>query len=257
MRRPERLAGPFGNLAGFESRAGFKGQLCDCATLAETEPMPAFQTSFDVLPGEIPIFPLSGALLLPGGRLPLNVFEPRYLAIVEDCLASGRLFGMVQGDPALPRIEIGSQIYRVGCLGRISSFSETDDGRYLITLTGVIRFRVREEVAMRRGYRRAAVEYGDFGPDLILDGAPPAIDREALLDALRPYFHARGIEANWDAVEQTGDAMLVTTLCMLCPFEVREKQALLEAPTVESRAEMLVALMQMGSHGMASEGPPS
>jgi Lon protease-like protein len=220
--------------------------------------MPPFHPAFDELPGEIPIFPLSGALLLPEGRLPLNIFEPRYLAMVEDSLAAGRMFGMVMPDPGLPRTEIGSQIYRVGCLGRLSSFAETDDGRYLITLTGVIRYRVLEEVAMRRGYRRARVEYGDFAPDLAV-GQKPSIDRAALVGALRPYFKARGIEANWEAVETTSDAMLVTTLCMVCPFDAREKQALLEARGAEERATMLVALMQMDMHatGMAPEGRPS
>jgi hypothetical protein len=219
--------------------------------------MPAFQTTFEALPSEIPIFPLSGALLLPGGRLPLNIFEPRFLAMTEDALAAGRLFAMVQPDPALPRTEIGGQIYRVGCLGRISSFAETEDGRYLITLTGVIRCRVVEEVAMRRGYRRATVDYAPYAADMALDTPAPHVDRNAMLIALRPYFKARGIEANWEAVEATPDALLVTTLCMLCPFEVREKQALLEAPTVSDRAAMLVTLLQMGGHAMAPEGRPS
>ncbi|MBU8542798.1 MULTISPECIES: LON peptidase substrate-binding domain-containing protein [Roseomonadaceae] len=219
--------------------------------------MPAFQTTFEALPSEVPIFPLSGALLLPGGRLPLNIFEPRFLAMTEDALAAGRLFAMVQPDPALPRTEIGSQIYRVGCLGRISSFAETEDGRYLITLTGVIRCRVVEEAEMRRGYRRASVDYAPYAADLALDTPAPQVDRNAMLIALRPYFKARGIEANWEAVEATPDSLLVTTLCMLCPFEVREKQALLEAPTVSDRAAMLVTLLQMGGHAMAPEGRPS
>jgi Lon protease-like protein len=219
--------------------------------------MPAFHPGFDALPPEIPVFPLSGALLLPEGRLPLNIFEPRYLAMVEDSLAAGRMLGMVQPDPSLPRIGADSQIYKVGCLGRLSSFSETEDGRLLITLTGVIRFRILAELEGRRGYRRVQADYGDFGPDLVLDGPPAAVDRTALLAAIRPYFHAQGIEANWEAVQQTGDAMLVTTLCMLCPFAVPEKQALLEAEGPATRAEMLIALMQMGSHGMAPEGRPS
>ena len=225
--------------------------------MAETELMPAFHPSFDGLPPEIPIFPLAGALLLPGGRLPLNIFEPRYLAMTEDALAAGRFLGMVQPDPALPRTEIGGQIYQIGCLGRISSFAETEDGRLLISLTGVIRFRVLAELDLRRGYRRARVEYGDYAPDLKLNGPPPKIDRAALLAALGPYFKTHGIEANWEAVEGTSDAMLVTTLCMLCPFEVREKQALLESRCTGTRAEMLVALMQMGRHGMAPDGRPS
>ncbi|MGX9966214.1 LON peptidase substrate-binding domain-containing protein [Roseomonas sp. F4] len=219
--------------------------------------MPAFQTPLEALPPEIPIFPLSGALLLPGGRLPLNIFEPRFLAMTEDALAAGRFLAMVQPDPALPRTEIGSQIYRVGCLGRISSFAETEDGRYLITLTGVIRCRIEEEVGLRRGYRRARADYSPYAADLALDAPAPQVDRASMLTALRPYFKARGIEANWEAVESTPDALLVTTLCMLCPFEVREKQALLEAPTVTDRAAMLVALLQMGGHAMASEGRPS
>jgi Lon protease-like protein len=219
--------------------------------------MPAFHPGFDALPSEIPIFPLSGALLLPEGKLPLNIFEPRYLAMVEDAMAGGRMLGMVQPDPSQPRAGAESQVFKVGCLGRLTSFSETEDGRFLITLTGVIRFRIAEELPLRRGYRRVRAEYGDFGHDLVIDGPPPQIDRAELLGAIRPYFRAHGIEANWEAVEQTGDAMLVTTLCMVCPFDAREKQALLEAELPEARAAMLVALMQMGSHGMAPEGRPS
>jgi len=223
--------------------------------------MPAFQPRFADLPQEIAIFPLSGALLLPEGRLPLNIFEPRYLAMVEDSLADGRMFGMVQGDPSLPKRGGDSQPYAVGCLGRVSSFAETDDGRLLVTLTGVIRYRIVEEIEGRRGYRRVRAEYGDYAADLATNLAsgrsPPALDRTALLAALRPYFRARGIEANWDAVENTEDAMLVTTLSMVCPFDVREKQALLEARDVESRAGMLIALLQMDSHGMAPDSKPS
>lgn len=215
--------------------------------------MPAFQPAFAALPSEIPFFPLPGALLLPGGRLPLNIFEPRYLAMTEDCLAGGRFLGMVQPDPA----QGGDQPYRIGCLGRVSSFAETEDGRFLISLTGLIRFRILAEVAMRHGYRRAQVAYDGFAPDLDRDAPPPLIDRPALVAALRPYFASRGIEADWPSVENMADAALVTTLCMLCPFEVREKQALLEAPGVSDRAEMLVALLRMGRHGMAPEGRPS
>jgi Lon protease-like protein len=218
--------------------------------------MPAFHTAFADLPREIAIFPLSGALLLPGGRLPLNIFEPRYLAMVQDSLAAGRMFGMVQPDPALPRTERGSQTYRIGCLGRVSSFSETEDGRLLITLTGLVRFRIAEEIAMVRGYRRVIADYAGHTADLD-PTVKPHVDRQALLGALRPYFRARGIEANWDGIEQTPDEMLVTTLCMVCPFDVREKQALLEAAGTTERAAMLVALMQMDSHGMAPEGRPS
>ncbi len=209
----------------------------------------------DALPAEIAIFPLSGALLLPEGRLPLNIFEPRYLAMTEDSLAAGRMFGMVQPDPAAPRGAAGPGLYRIGCLGRLTSFAETEDGRFLITLTGMIRFRVAEELEMRRGYRRVRADYGAFQADL-QPAAPPALDRPGLLAALRPFFKARGIEANWEAVEQTDDAALVTTLAMVCPFEVPEKQALLEAATPAERAAMLIALLQMGAHGTPSDDAP-
>lgn len=219
--------------------------------------MRPFHPTFDLLPAEIPVFPLSGALLLPEGRLPLNIFEPRYLAMVQDSLGAGRMFGMVQGDPSQPRQGGDSALYRVGCLGRVSSFAETEDGRVLITLTGVIRYRIAAEIDGRRGYRRVRADYADFAADLDIGAAPPPLDREALLGALRPYFRARGIEANWEAIEATGDATLVTTLSMVCPFDLREKQALLEAPGVEDRARMLIALLQMDAHGMAPEGRPS
>lgn len=219
--------------------------------------MPAFHPAFEELPPEIAIFPLSGALLLPGGRLPLNIFEPRYLAMTFDSLATGRMFGMVQPDPGLPRHDAGAQTYRIGCLGRLSSFAETEDGRLLITLTGVIRFRIVEEIAPHRGYRRVRADYASFRGDLAVEGPAPQVDRRALLGALRPYFRARGIEANWDAIESTDDATLVTTLSMVCPFDVREKQALLEADGVSARAAMLIALMQIDSHGMAPDARPS
>ncbi len=209
----------------------------------------------NALPAEIAVFPLSGALLLPEGRLPLNIFEPRYRAMTEDSLAAGRMFGMVQPDPAAPRGAAGPGLYRIGCLGRLTSFAETEDGRFLVTLTGMIRFRVAEELEMRRGYRRVRADYGAFQADLH-PAAPPALDRPGLLAALRPFFKARGIEANWEAVEQTDDAALVTTLAMVCPFEVPEKQALLEAATPAERAAMLIALLQMGVHGTPSDDAP-
>jgi uncharacterized protein len=217
----------------------------------------AFHPKFDQLPSEIAVFPLPGALLLPGGRLPLNIFAPRYLAMIQDSLAAGRMFGMIQPEPGAPRGETGPGLYRIGCLGRLSSFAETDDGRLLITLTGVIRFRVAEELAMHRGYRRIRAEYAGFEADLEVWERPVGIDRAALLAALRPFFKARGIDANWDAVEQTSDAMLVLTLAMVCPFEVQEKQALLEAGSPEERAGMLVALLQMGAHPEPNAGDPS
>jgi hypothetical protein len=222
--------------------------------------MAPFHPRLAELPEEIAVFPLSGALLLPQGRLPLNVFEPRYLAMTLDSLANGRMFGMVQPDARARRGETGPGLYRVGCLGRLSSFSETDDGRLLITLTGLARFRIVEELPLHEdGYRRVRADYADFAADLVLDGPAPALDRAEILAALRPYFRARAIDANWDAVEQMGDAMLVTTLSMVCPFEAPEKQALLEAPGIGDRAQTLVALMRMGAAANAppAEGRPS
>lgn len=221
--------------------------------------MPAFHPRLADLPEEIAVFPLSGALLLPRGRLPLNIFEPRYLAMTLDSLARGRMFGMMQPDTHLPRGETGPALYRVGCLGRLCSFSETEDGRLLITLAGMIRFRVVEELPPAPGgYRRVRADYAAFADDLAVQDGPAPYDKAELLAALRAYFHARRIEANWDAVEQSADAMLVTTLSMVCPFEAAEKQALLEAPDCAERARMLVALMRMGAAANApSEGRPS
>ena len=209
--------------------------------------MQPFSPRLADLPAEIAVFPLTGALLLPRGRLPLNIFEPRYLAMTLDALGRGRLFGMVQPDARGKPAAEGPGLYRIGCLGRISSFSETDDGRLLITLIGVARFRILEELPQAAGgYRRVRVDYTDFVTDL-LEAEPPPLDRSALLGALKPYFQARGIEANWDAVEQTPDALLVTMLSMVCPFDPPEKQALLEAAEGPERAEMLVALLRMGA----------
>ena len=205
------------------------------------------QTSIEALPEIFPVFPLSGALLLPGGQLPLNIFEPRYLAMTEDALGQGRLLAMIQPDRGKPNTAQGSTLFRVGCLGRISSFAETDDGRYLITLTGIARFALVEEVEMRRGYRRVRGDFSSFAADL----APPALpdfDRAGLIDALRRYFRHRGIEANWQSVDAMADAALVTSLSMVCPFDPMEKQALLEAPTLAERAQALRALLRIDCH---------
>ena len=205
------------------------------------------------LPTEIPVFPLAGALLLPHGKLPLHIFEPRYKAMVEDALAENRVFGMIQpdtlGDEAVP------SLYRIGCVGRLSSFSETEDGRYLIALTGLIRFEVRAELAERRGYRRVSVDFSRFIQDL----DPPETElpqRAAMLAALRSYFSANQFEANWDAIDGMDNDALVVTLCMVCPFDPPEKQALLEAPTPADRADTLVTLLRMGAH-TRGDGPLS
>jgi Lon protease-like protein len=199
------------------------------------------------LPEEFPIFPLSGALLLPGGRLPLNIFEPRYLAMVEDALAHGRMFGMVQPDKRLAQGESGPGLYRTGCLGRISAFSETDDGRYLITLTGVIRFTTIDEISGARGYRRVRAALAGFAADLVPAAAPLPFERTELLEALRRYFANGGVEANWEAIGAMADPALVVSLCMACPFTPEEKQALLEAPTESDRARALLALLEINA----------
>ncbi len=212
------------------------------------------QPSMDKLPTEFPVFPLGGALLLPQGKLPLNVFEPRYRAMVEDALASGRVIGMVQPDESRAGTPSGPALYKVGCLGRLSSFSEADDGRYLITLTGMVRFVIGVELEMQRGYRRVQADLARFRSDL--DGKPSTlgIDRDGLTQALRVYFSANGFDANWDAINEMEDDALVTTLAMVCPFDPAEKQALLEAPKAADRASTLLTLLQMGAHAATDGG---
>lgn len=218
--------------------------------------MAAFHLRVENLPAEIAVFPLPGALLLPRGKLPLNIFEPRYLAMTEDALGAGRMFGMIQPDAAQPDGPNGPALYRVGCLGRLVSFSETEDGRFLIALAGVARFAVVEELGMRRGYRRVRADFSAFAADLDQNApqaTPATMDRDTMLAALRTYFTHAGINANWEAVQRLPDDMLVVTLSMLCPFAPVEKQALLEAATQADRAATLLALLRMG----ATEPDPS
>ena len=204
--------------------------------------MPPFHPRPEDLPDEFAVFPLTGALLLPRGKLPLNIFEPRYLAMVQDSLAAGRMFGMIQPDPQ-------GGLYRVGCLGRLSSFSETDDGRLLITLTGVVRFSFATELEVRKGYRRVRGDFSQYWGDLATDRPPADIQRDKILAALRVYFGHRGVEANWDAIRGLPDDALIVTLALACPFEPAEKQALLEAPDDADRAATLLALLEMGATG--------
>jgi uncharacterized protein len=215
--------------------------------------MAGFHPKAEELPGEIPVFPLSGALLLPRGKLPLNIFEPRYLAMTEDALGQGRMFGMIQADPTVPEGDAGPGLFHVGCLGRLTSFSENDDRRYVITLTGVARFAIAGEIAMRRGYRRVRADYQPYLADLELEPRPIGVAREPLLTALRGYFSQRGFDANWDAIKRLPDDMLVVTLAMVCPFEPAEKQALLEASDVD-RAATLLTLLQMGAVAQDTQG---
>lgn len=216
--------------------------------------MAAFHPQAEDLPGEFPIFPLPGALLLPRGKLPLRIFESRYVAMTEDALGQGRMFGMIQPDPSQPESATGPGLFHVGCLGRLSSFSETDEGHYLITLTGVIRFAVATEITMRRGYRRVRADFAAYDADLNLTPPPIDVPREQTLAMLRGYFSRRGIDANWDAIKRLADDTLVITLAMICPFEPAEKQALLEAPSESDRAATLLALLQMGSVAPDAQG---
>jgi len=211
--------------------------------------MAPFHPRVEDLPSEFPVFPLAGALLLPRGKLPLNIFEPRYKALVEDALGLRRMFGMIQPDATHPDGPHGAALFRIGCLGRMSAFSETDDGRYQVTLTGVIRFAVAAEQEGRRGYRRVRGDLAPFAGDLDLSPKEIAVARDTLLTALRGYFTHRGVEANWDAIKRLSDDNLVTTLAMVCPFEPVEKQALLEAGTAVEQAEMLLTLLRMGAVG--------
>lgn len=202
-------------------------------------------TRVAALPATLPVFPLTGVLLLPRGRLPLNVFEPRYLNMTEDALGAGRLIGMIQ--PRRPD-EPAPELYEVGCAGRITQFAETDDGRFLITLTGVCRFAVAEEIAGTRGYRRVLADWSRFGADLEV-GEALTIDRPQLLGRLKRYFESEGISADWNTIKATPDERLVTTLAMICPFKANEKQALLEAGSLPARAELLLALLDMAAAG--------
>jgi uncharacterized protein len=204
------------------------------------------------LPAVLPIFPLTGVLLLPRGRLPLNIFEPRYLAMTRDALAGERLIGMVQpNDPDAS----GSNptVYPTGCAGRITSFSETEDGRFLITLTGTCRFRIREELPLLEGYRRIVPVWGEFVRDLESE-LEAGFDRERLLRGLKTYFQQHQISADWDAIGSVAGERLVTSVAMICPFDPSEKQALLEASDLEKRAQLLTAIVEMAVVNRPSDG---
>jgi uncharacterized protein len=205
---------------------------------------PRSYTSIDLLPETLPIFPLPGVLLLPRGRLPLRIFEPRYLAMTDDAIAADRLIGMIQ--PADPAAALAGAppVYRTGCAGRITAFSETDDGHYMLTLLGVARFDVREELPPHNGYRRVRADWSRYAADLC-EGDGGALERDRLLTMLKSYFKLHGLSADWDAIRQTPDERLVTSLAMICPFEPSEKQALLEAPDLAERARMMTAIIEM------------
>ncbi|NAZ37341.1 LON peptidase substrate-binding domain-containing protein [Rubellimicrobium sp. CFH 75288] len=199
------------------------------------------------LPETIAVFPLPGALLLPRARLPLHIFEPRYLAMVEDALKTpARLIGMVQPFDAP---DGQRRLHAVGCAGRLTAFSETEDGRYMITLSGVSRFRILREVEGFTPYRRCEVSWEGFERDRGPAERDPGLDRAPFLELLNRYFQSQGLSTDWDAVREAEDELLVNSLSMLCPFPPEDKQALLEAPTLPTRRETLVTLIEFALHG--------
>jgi len=210
-------------------------------------PINAIYRGPDDLPGVIAVFPLPGALLLPRGQMPLNIFEPRYLAMIDDAFRSGtRVIGMIQPDPAHPsQDENKPRLFRVGCLGRISQLAESGDGRYLIQLTGVARFRVEEELAVGTPYRQCRVAYQPFADDFIARKGEDEVDRKAVLRALADFLKANNLKADWGGIENAPNEALVNALAMMSPYGPAEKQALLEAPDLKTRAEILIAVTEI------------
>jgi hypothetical protein len=197
------------------------------------------------LPEVIPVFPLPGALLLPRGQMPLNIFEPRYLAMIDDALRDGhRLIGMIQPDGAHPGPEDRPNLYKVGCVGRITQLAETGDGRYLLQLTGIARFQVEEELAVSTAYRQCRVSFA-YGDDFVARSGEEEVDREALLKALADFLKANDLKADWEGIENAPNEALVNALAMMSPYGSAEKQAMLEAPDLKTRAEILVAATEI------------
>jgi Lon protease-like protein len=196
------------------------------------------------LPDAIPVFPLPGALLLPRGQMPLNIFEPRYVAMVDEALRTNRVIGMIQPDPESGAAAV-PKLYPVGCAGRLTQLAETGDGRYLMTLTGIARFRIEEELATTLPYRVCRVSFEPFGADFRARAGEDEVDRPAVLEALKAFAEATDMKLDWKGVEQAPNEALVNALSMMSPYGPREKQALLEAPDLKTRAEMLVAITEI------------
>lgn len=204
------------------------------------------------LPDTVPVFPLPGALLLPRARLPLQIFEPRYLAMLDDSMkTSERLIGMIQ--PRGGKKEGSSLLHAIGCAGRITAFSETDDGRYMITLTGISRFRNQQEVEGFSPYRRCQVSWSGFERDLGGVENDAGLNRETFFPLLRQFFEAEELRTDWESLEDAEDELLINALSMLCPFQPEDKQALLEAPSLETRRETLVTLIEFAMRGGGEE----
>jgi len=216
-------------------------------------PAPRRYRTIADLPAVIPVFPLTGVLLLPRTRLPLNIFEPRYLTMVDTAMDHYRLIGMIQPKHAGTGMEKKPALADVGCVGRITDYSETDDGHYLITLTGIVRFHVSGERETTTPYRQVAADYTLFAGDLLSTEDPP-IARARLLAALKPYLSDRAMQTDWKAIEEAPAETLVNALCVLCPFEPGEKQALLEAPGLKERADAMITLLEIANASAAPSG---
>jgi Lon protease-like protein len=196
------------------------------------------------LPATLPVFPLTGALLLPRGVLPVNVFEPRYLALVDAAMSGARMIGMIQ--PTIHEDKaLKPPLSSVGCAGRITSYQENDDGRYVIALTGICRFKVADELDIQTPYRQVRPDYAPFAGDLTEGTIARDFPRERLAMALKAYLSNRELKADWQSVMGAPAESLVNALAMLCPFEPAEKQALLEAQCLNDRVDTLVALLEM------------
>jgi len=216
-------------------------------------PINILAQTIDELPPVIPVFPLSGVLLLPRGDLPLNIFEQRYIAMVDAVLAGHRTIGMIQ--PALDsdRHDTNPSLCAVGCIGRLTAFQESGDGRYLLSLTGICRFDVAEELAALTPYRQCRVSYERFADDLQPRLGEESVNRKLLLSTFSHYLEANNLQADWEGIDQAPNEALVTALSMMAPYGPRGKQALLEAVTLANRAEMLVAMTEMSLARQAGE----
>ncbi|MBR1131266.1 LON peptidase substrate-binding domain-containing protein [Bradyrhizobium iriomotense] len=210
------------------------------------------------LPEIIPVFPLPGALLLPRGQMPLNIFEPRYLAMVDDSFRDGhRLIGMIQPDVAhSPKNSDKPALFRVGCVGRITQLAESGDGRYILELTGVSRFKVVEELEVLTAYRQCKVDFFTFVDDFTARMGEDKVDREALLSVLADFLKANNLKVDWEGVESAPNEALVNALAMMSPYGPAEKQAMLEAPDLKTRAEILIAVTEMDLAKKRTSGDP-
>ena len=202
-------------------------------------------TKVSDLPKSVPLFPLSGALLLPAGNMPLNIFEPRYLTMIDDAMAGDRIIGMIQPqfDSELETTDTDA-LCAIGCLGRITAYQESGEGRLMVNLAGVSRFRLLDELEEVNGYRIGRV--AGFSDDLLdNEEAAKAVDREGLLTTFKQFLEANEMEADWDGVREASTEALVNTLSMMSPYGPAEKQALLEAPDLKTRSETLVAITEI------------